>query len=91
MGGREGGRYGEGGKTFQIRAGAEGSAGAGHDADAQGRLVVEPFPDGVEFVVAGHVDAVEGFGPVECDEEDGGGWEGEEGVLAGWRWGGKGL
>lgn len=78
-------------RTFEIGAGAEGPPGAGHDPDAQGRFVVEPFPDGVEFVVAGDVDAVEGLGPVECHAEDGGGGEGEEGVLAGWRWGGERL
>lgn len=51
-------------RTFEVGAGAKGPAGAGHDADAQGGFVVEPLPDGVEFVVAGNVDAVEGLGPV---------------------------
>lgn len=78
-------------RTFEIGAGAKGPSRAGHDADAQGGFVIEPFPDGVEFVVAGDVDAVEGFGPVECYEEDGGDGEGEEGVLAGWGWGREGL
>lgn len=70
--------------AFEVGAGAEGAAGAGYDADAQGGLAVQPGEDFAQLGVAGHVDAVELFGPVERDEQDVGGRVGEEAVLR-WR------
>lgn len=45
--------------TFQVLARAKRSSGTGDDADAQGGLIVEPFPYGVQFLVTGVVDAIE--------------------------------
>ena len=73
--------------TFQIRAGAKSPAFTRYDTHAQRRLLVEPFPDGVEFDVTGGVDAIEGLGPREGDEEEVGGWKGDFGE-GGWREGG---
>ena len=80
----------EGRGTFEIGAGAEGASFAGYDTDAERGFVVEPGPEGVEFDVAGAVDAVELFGAGEGDEEDVGGGEGDFGEGGG-GWGGGEL
>ena len=56
--------------TFQIGACAESPPLPGHDAYAQGRLVVKPCPDRIELGVSRRIDAVEVSGPAKRDEED---------------------
>lgn len=64
----------------------EGSAGACQYRTAELWLVVVPFEELLEFIVAVGADAVEGSGPRQCHQEDLGGWVGEFGEGHGW-WG----
>ena len=73
------------GNTFQISTRAKRPPLTSKHADAQTGLLVHPFPDGVQFMMAGCVDAVELFGAGEGHEEDVRGWECQFGVLGGWR------
>ncbi len=57
-------------RTLKISPSAEGSSGAGDDADPQAFILVETLPNLLDLPARGFVDTVQLLRSVQCDLDD---------------------